>query len=160
MYSYRQVFESFLKDVVEAYKSGTGPIFEAVDSLQTSEQKRFRNAAAARYPSMSSIDETVRIPAMQIAVWEHFHFDQDMVYPVLTGDLLYGTLSNAVHNKVFKQIPVSDMATDSYKKFIVELGKMYEQTVVEYSELDASTYEDEQMGKQSTGNGDDDEKED
>ena len=125
MYSYRQVFESFLKDIVEAYKSGTGPIFDAVDRLKTEEQKRFRNAAAARYPSMSSIDETVRIPAMQIAVWKHFHFDQDMVYPVLTGDLLYGTLSNAVHHKVFQKIPVSDMAPDSYKRFLAVLGNMY-----------------------------------
>ena len=125
MYSYRQVFERFLKDVVEAYKSGTGPIFDAVDRLNTEDQERFRNAAAARFPSMSIIDEIVRIPVMQSAVWEHFHFEQDMVYPVLSGDVLYGTLSNAVHHKVFQKIPVSDMAPDSYKRFLAVLGNMY-----------------------------------
>ena len=105
---------------------------------------------------MSAIDKTVRIPVMRAAVWEHFRFEQHVEYPVLSGDLLYGTLSNAVHNKVFKQIPVSDMADDSYKKFLGVLGKIYLQTVDEYSEMDASTYEDEQEGKQASGDGDGD----
>ncbi len=84
------------------------------------------------------------------AFWFH------VKYPVLSGDLLHGTLSNAVHNKVFKQIPVSDMANGSYKKFLDVLGKRYLQTVDEYSEMDASTYEDEQEGKQASGDGDGD----
>ena len=146
MYSYRQVYESFLKDVVKAYKSGTGPIFDAVDRLNTEEQEAFRNAAAARYPDMSIIEETVRIPAMLTAVCEHFHFEQDMVYPVISSDL-YDSLANAIND--FKQIPVSDMATDIYKRFLCVLGKRYSQTVVEYSEMDASTYADEQMRKQT-----------
>ena len=112
---------------------------------------------------MTAIDKAVRIPVMRAAVWEHFGFEQHVEYPVLSGDLLYGTLSNAVHNKVFKQIPVSDMADDSYKKFLGVLGKKYLQTVVEYSEMEASTYEDEQEGTQasgdSDGDGDGDEKE-
>ena len=117
---------------------------------------------------MTAIDKAVRIPAMRAAVWEHFGFEQHVVYPVLSGDLLYGTLSNAVHNKVFKQIPVSDVADDSYKIFLGVLGKKYLQTVVEYSEMEASTYEDEQEGTQASGDsdgdgdgdGDGDEKED
>jgi hypothetical protein len=105
---------------------------------------------------MSAIDKTVRIPAIQAAVWEHFGFEQHVKYPVLSGDLLHGTLSNAVHNKVFKKIPVSDMADDNYKNFLGVVAKMYLQTVDEYSELDASTYEDEQEGKQASGDGDGD----
>ncbi len=124
--------------------------------LDAAEGKTFRTAAAARYPSMSAIDRAVRIPVMQAAVWEHFRFEQHVKYPELSGDLLYGTLFNAVHNKVFKQIPVSDMADDSYKRFLGVLGKRYLQTVDEYSEMDASTYEDEQEGKQASGDGDGD----
>ena len=156
---FRQVFESFLKDVVEAYKSGTGPIFDAVGHLDAADTKIFCNAATARFPSMSAIDKTVRIPAMQVAVWKHFRFEQHVEYPALRGDLLYGTLSNAVHNKVYKEISVSDMADDSYKRFLGLLGKIYLQTVVEYSEMDASTYEDEHERKPTSGDGDGDEKE-
>ena len=156
LFSYRQVFESFLKAVVEAYKSGTGPIFDAVGLLDAAAAKKFRTAAAARFPSMSAIDMTVRISAMQLAVWAQFRFEQHLEYPVLSSDLLYGTLSAGVHTKVFKHLLVSDMADDSYKKFLRALGDYFRQTVVEYSEMDASTYEDEQEGKQASGDGDGD----
>ena len=159
LFSYRQVFELFLKDIVAAYNSGAGPIFDAVGRLDAAEGKAFRVAAAARFPSMSAIDRAVRNPIMQKAVWEYFGFEHNMVYPVLSGDLMYGTLSNAVHNVVFKKIPVSDMADDSYKRFLAVLGNIYHQTVDEYSEMDASTYEDEQEASgDGDGDGDDDEK--
>jgi hypothetical protein len=87
---------------------------------------------------------------MKAAVWEHFHFEQDVEYPMLSRELLYGTLSNAVHNKVFSHMPVSNMADDSYKKFFRVLGKMYAYTIVEYDEMDAFTFEQEQKGKEAT----------
>ncbi len=160
MLSYRQVVESFLRNVVEAYKSGTGPIFVAIGRLDAAAGKNFRAAAAAQFPSMSAIDRAVRNSVMQVAVWEHFRFKQHVEYPVLSSDLLYGTVSAGVHTKVFKHIHVSDMADDYYKEFLRALGDYFRQTVVEYSEVDASTYEDEQDGKQASGDGDGDEKED
>lgn len=134
-------------DIVEAFKIGTGPIFDAVNRLEGPDRKMFSTAATARYPSMSAIDRVARIPSMRAAVWEHFNIEQHVEYPVLSGDLLYGTLSNAVHNQVFRQIPVSDLADDNYKRFLCVLGKIYNKKVLEYSEMDASTYEDEQEGK-------------
>ena len=160
MLSYRQVVESFLRNVVDAYKSGTGPIFDAAGRLDIDAGKSFRKAANLQFPTMSAIDRAVRIPVMQAAVWEHFRFDQQVEYPVLSSDLLYGTLSAGVHIKVFKHIFVSDMADESYKEFLQALGNYFSQTVVEYSEMDASTCEDEQERKQASGDGDGDGKED
>ena len=140
----RQVVESFLTNVVNAYKSGTGPIFDAVDRLDKDEKKKFNTAATSMFPGMSAIDRAVRIPAMQAAVWEHFRFEQHVEYPVLSNDLLYGTLSAGVHIKLFKQVFVSDMADESYKEFLRAVGNYFCRKVVEYSEMDASTYEDEQ----------------
>ena len=156
MSSYRQVVESFLRNVVDAYKSGTGPIFDAVGRLDATARKKFCTAAAAQFPSMSAIDRAVRNSTMQAAVWEHFRFEQDVEYPELSNDLLYGTLSAGVHIKVFKHIFVSNMADDSYKEFLRALGNYFRHTVVEYSEIDASTYEDEQEEKHDSGDGDGD----
>ena len=122
-------------------------------SLNEADAKIFRTAAAARFPSMLAIGKTVRIPVMQAAVWKHFGFEEHMEYPVLPYDMLYGTLSYTVHNKVFKQIFVSDMDYDCYKIFLVALGKIYLQEVVEYSEMDACFYEDKQNRKQASGDG-------
>jgi hypothetical protein len=115
-----------------------------VDDLDAAAGKKFRTATLAQFPSMSAIDMTVRDPAMQTAVWKHFGFEPHLEYPVLSSDLLYGTLSAGVHIKVFKHMFVSDMADGSYKEFLRALGNYFRQTVVEYSEMDASTYEDEQ----------------
>jgi hypothetical protein len=141
---------------VDAYKSGKGPIFDAVNCLGAAEKKNFRNAANSQFPSMSAIDRAVRNSDVQAAVWMHFSFVPSVEYPVLSNDLLYGTLSAGVHTKVFKHILVSDEADDSYKKFIRELASYFRRTVVEYSEVDASTYEDNQAGKQANGDGDSD----
>jgi len=84
--------------------------------------------------------------------------EEHVKYPLLSGELIYGTLSDAIHQKVFEQIPVSDAVGDDYKKFFAVLGERYGRTVVEYSEMDASTYEDEQERKKRE-NGDVDEKE-
>ena len=105
---------------------------------------------------MSAIDRAVRNSDVQAAVWRHFGFEQSVEYPMLSNDLLYGTLSAGVHTKVFKHILVSDEADYSYKKFIRELAKYFRRTFVEYSEVDASTYEDQQAGKQANGDGDGD----
>jgi hypothetical protein len=155
----RQVFECFLKDIVVAYKNGTNQIFVSVDCLDAADRKAFHTAATSRYPSMSAIERAVRNPNFQTAVWKHFGFEEHMKYPVLSDDLLYGTLSNAVHNKVFKQILVSDIVDDDYKRFFAVLGERYGQKVLEYSEMDASTYEDRKERKQASGDGDVDEKE-
>jgi hypothetical protein len=158
--------ESFLRNVVDAYRSGTGPIYDVVGRLDAAARKNFRAAADSQFPSMSAIDRAVRNSVMQVAVWEHFRFEPHLEYPTLSSDLLYGTLSAGVHTKVFKHIPVSDMADGSYKEFLCALGNYFRQTVVEYSERDASTYEDEQEGTQASGDsdgdgdGDGDEKED
>ena len=93
---------------------------------------------------MSAIDRAVRLPGMRAAVWEHFRFEQHVEYPVLSSDLLYGTLSAGVHIQLFKHVFVSDMADESYKEFLRAVGNYFCQKVVEYSEMDASTYEDEQ----------------
>jgi hypothetical protein len=131
-----------------------------VSLLDAADAKRFRSAAFAQFPSMSAIDRAVRISVMQAAVWKHFRFDQRVEYPMLSSDLLYGTLSAGVHTKVFKHILVSDMADGSYKEFFRALGDFFGQTVVEYSEIDASTNEDEQEKKQASGNGVGERKED
>ena len=81
-----------------AFNRKTGSIFDTVGRLEAADGKTFKTAATARFPSMTAIDKAVRIPAMRAAVWEHFGFEQHVVYPVLSGDLLYGTLSNVVHN--------------------------------------------------------------
>ena len=158
LFSYRHVFEKFLTDIVEAFKSGSGPIYDAVGKLNATDAKAFRAAAAAPYPSMSAIDRAVRIPVMKAAVWKEFGFDQDVEYPVLPSDLVYGTLSNAIHNMVFKRIPVSDRADDIYKRFVCLLAERYFRTAVEYSEMDVSSNEEEQR-MDSSGDVDGDKKE-
>ncbi len=145
---------------MEAYKSGSGPIFDAVGLLDTPAGKKFRTAAAAQFPSMSAIDATIRISFMRVAVWKQFGFVEHVEYPVLSSDLLYGTLSVGAHTKVSKHIYVSDMADGSYKDFFDSLGKYFCKSMVEYSEMDASTYEDEQEAKQAGGDSGGDEKAD
>ena len=142
--TYRQVVESFLTIVVDAYKSGTGPIYDAAVSLDAAAAKKFHSLAFSQFPSMSAVDRVVRIPIVQEAVWKHFRFEQHVEYPGLSNDLLYGTLSAGVHIKVLKHILVSDEADDSFKGFLRAVGNYLGQMIVEYSEMDASTYEKEQ----------------
>ena len=61
---------------------------------------------------------------------------------MLSKDFLYGTLSTGVHDMVFNHILVSDMADKAYKEFFQQLSKLFSQPIVEYSEVDASTYDD------------------
>jgi hypothetical protein len=155
------VFENFLNDIVIAYKKGSGPIFDAVGQLDETEKKTFINAAKARFPIKTAIDKTVRIPVIEAAVWKYFDFEKDVVYPVLPNDVMYGVLSEAIHNQVFSHVPVSDKADKNYKNFFGLLGKHYLKEVVVYSEMDATPCEDKQAGKQDAdGHSDDDDDDD
>ena len=164
--TYRQVFENFLRDVLDAYMSKTGPIYETVagskspEDLDRTVRTTFSVAAKSEFPSMSAIDKAIRNSKyVQAAVWKQFGFEENLEYPYLSYDLLYGTLSAAVHIKVIDDLLVSDLADDRYKKFLQALGKRFSKRVVEYSEMDASTFEDEEKGKQAIGDVNGDKKE-
>jgi hypothetical protein len=118
----RSVFERFLYDIYQVYKQGNGDVYKAISGSKLF-SKLIDNEANKDFPQKQILDKALRDdPVIREAVWTHFNLDENPPYPVLSNDLLFGTLSNMVHNYHYNAVLISDEAPTEYMTFFKALA--------------------------------------
>lgn len=68
----------------------------------------------------------------RVAVWELLGIASDLDLPALSSRLLYGDLSDIIHNPEFDYVAVSDNNGKNFKAFFLAVATMFKITYIEY----------------------------
>ena len=90
------------------------------------------------YPKMSHINNALRYSEVKDIVWTTLGFDKSLVLPSFPNDILYGRLSEMLHDPRYRQILLSDKEDPVYKLFFTTVVNKYELSIEEYSEEEAA----------------------
>ena len=90
---------------------------------------------------MSQFDKMVLVPAVKNAVWTTFEFDNNCTFPNFGEKLLYGSISDIVHNSGMNTISISNVAPDMHKHFFGQLAIRQKNLLREFDGKLAVAYE-------------------
>lgn len=148
---YRSVLERFLQVVVDEYDEEKGLVYEAVkdilskatkDPKAARDAKIVRSAFCEKNRRMTNIDKAMRLEPIQKAVWACFGFDENVPYPVMQENLLFGVLSDVVHVPSIREVLVSDKADEDYQSFMEMLAGNFKLRYGVFSEEAADSVAD------------------
>ena len=86
------------------------------------------------YPTFSTINDLLSVTSVKEFLWKHFNFPETIKVPLLPSSLLYGALSDIIHNNLFSKVIISDVSTTDFKEFMTCLSNHYEKSLVEFNE--------------------------
>jgi hypothetical protein len=94
---------------------------------------------------MSKINVVLNNRTIQFEYFQAQGYPTDMALPSFTSssNILYGTLSEMVHNPDIQSIIYSNEMSDDWKKAYKYLGDRFQIKLIEYDEAKASTGEKE-----------------
>jgi hypothetical protein len=130
---FRFYLEKFFNDIAQEFRNVSSAIHVVINETATVAQlKNFRS----NDPLKSGINAILQNPKVQSVVWMRFNLSSEL--PVFPTTLLYGALSEIIHNPDVRGLVVSDAATSSYKAFFSDLAGLYKVKYTEYEEEQAT----------------------
>ena len=96
---------------------------------------------------MSAVNSVLKEPQVFEAVWAHFKLDRAFPLPDFDESMLYGAVSEIIHNPSIREIIVSDASSGQYRGFFGELARYNKRSVVLFDEMLASTDESDDIVK-------------
>ena len=106
-------------------------------------QRVFLIEIKRKYTPFTTINKALLISSFRKYIWDHFEFPDTVVFPDVQPSLSYGTLSDIVHNEVFRKLVISDLAAPEYKYFMMTLANQYKKGIVEFEEMYSELYEED-----------------
>lgn len=121
--------ERFFNEVVEALKSNAKLM--AVLKETATEKDCFE--IKKTHPRMTVLNRVLTHETLRHAVWAEFGLERDVPLPKLDEeDLLYGSLSNGVHDPGLRNVYVPKTSPTQFKSFVAAICRRLNKDVVEY----------------------------
>ena len=92
------------------------------------------------YPKMKRVNDLLRRKSVKDVVWKVFGFDRTCNFPDFGEELLYGGVSDIVHNPGIRTIYVSDMDPIGYNCFFGLLASHQRRPFSTYDEKAAASF--------------------
>jgi hypothetical protein len=135
--TFRSFLEKFYTEIYYEYNKKDGEIFKAIENSSTFGTK-IKNEAGKNEPGKMILDRALRgDPGIRQAVWSHFKFGNEIKYPLLPNDFVYGALSYMVHNPDYRTLLVSDAAPPEFSAFYKSLAELFQAKFEQFSAVDA-----------------------
>ncbi len=137
--SKRNALEQFFKLIIVQATNTASPVHKIIDAKNaTIAVKEFKKQLAGRSfgPSMTSVNNLLLDQDIQKSVWSALQLDPSCRFPVLSrSQLLYGILSEPVHNSQGSTIFVADDDPPDIQQFFKELAKLLSREVDIYDHI-------------------------
>ena len=104
--------------------------------------KEFDKQSKETYPRMGTVNQVLKIHVVFQAVLADFGLNPLTVLPDFPETLLYGVLSEQLHNPDIAKVIVSDKSSNEYKKFFLVIGNFFKLPFLEFNEI-LSEYKNE-----------------
>ena len=138
---FKSVLEDFFLVIYRAYNLQDGDIFKAIEA-STEYASKIKAEAGKKDPGKQVLDRAIRDDkGIRAAVWKHCNLLDSMPYPLFTNDLVYGVLSNIVHNADYRAILLSNEAHSDYLQFYKGLAVYFGKPFEQFSAISASAGE-------------------
>ena len=130
--------ESFFNIVIQLYKNGNKGLIDAIDTFEKVEKidksNSFNKTAYSLYPKMTTINKFLTNDGVWKAVVDALQLSTAMTFPDFGETLIYGVVSNAIHNPEFPQVIVSNKADNTLKEFVQVLAVILKKRYTEFDE--------------------------
>ena len=90
---------------------------------------------------MSHVNKVLSHSDVKVVVWASLGYDESVVLPSFPNDVLYGRLSEMLHQPKYRSIFLSNRTDSEYKAFISAAVAKYDLAIEEYSEEEAAAAE-------------------
>lgn len=140
MYGRRYVLETFFNHVLDLYRLPNSPLKTEIAKTRFGKDME-EEVKRHRQPKMSLVNKVLRINSVWSVVVREFSLGDDTIYPDFQGTLLYGVLSEGMHNPDLTKVIVSDLSESNYKTFFRRAAQFcdlgFTEFKEEYSESDS-----------------------
>lgn len=85
-------------------------------------------------PTMTALNKLLLDPNIRAAFWNHMNLEQDLPLPTFPATVLYGAVSEPIHQPGFSAIFLSDSADSALLNFCKALAKINHISVVLFDE--------------------------
>ncbi len=128
--------EAFFSGILLKYRDKQSLIFSVIDGSCHAEQ--FRKLSEEAYPKMTPINAALKNATIWDAVKIEFNLPTTLRLPNFRNQLLYGVMSERLHDPDIMNIIVSDKSYKEYKEFFMALCDIVD---TQYSEFDEESAE-------------------
>lgn len=136
----RQFLELFFGSIVPLVGNSSNPVHKAVEKYLPDQYR----SATAKFPKMAVINRLLLNDKVRVEVWKELELPETIRWPTFKASLLYGHLSEWVHDQTNTHIIVSSSETSEISSFFAAIGKHYRKIMITYSDELAEAYEHEE----------------
>jgi hypothetical protein len=94
------------------------------------------------FPPMTTVNRLLKNDVIWDLIKRKFGFSNERKFPDFDDKLLYGVLSELIHNPDIENIIVSNLASNNYKDFFLELGVYFNRKCKEFNEMSTESVPD------------------
>ena len=116
------------------------PINLAINS--STHADRLKNQASKKFPSMTIINKVLSIDSVWKTVISEYKFPAGLKFPEFPRYLIYGVVSDNIHNPDITKIILSNLADKNYRNFFSELSIVTGKSITEFDELSSENIDD------------------
>jgi hypothetical protein len=135
--------EGLFHRIADEYKANSSCLI-SIEIKKLEDIRRIDSDLRGLYPRMATVNKLCLIPNVKKAIWSQLALE-DCAVPGLGDNLLYGGISEKIHNPNFPAIVVSNLESPEYKSFFNMLALFLKKVkgAVEFSEELAAAYTDD-----------------
>lgn len=94
-------------------------------------------------PKMSSINKVLRVSSVWAVVVSEFKLGDGIIFPDFPSNMLYGALSESIHNPDLTKVIVSNRSESDYKLFFNRAAKFCDRSFLEFNEENSESETEE-----------------
>ena len=125
--------EILFRRIYDKWDNKQSLVFLAINNTHFND--KFRTERKKEFPSMSMVNRVLREDKVWRAVLTELNLNPGTVLPTFSENLLYGVMSDRVHNPDLSNIIVSDRSSKEYKFFFSELSVLIDIPYKEFDEM-------------------------
>lgn len=138
------MLESLFREVYNLYKNPRTETFKRISSSVAASEIKVESSKP--FPKMTSINKALKIPEIWQAVLVDLKVDpkcENIAFPDFVQSLLYGIVSDVVHNPDITSVILSDKSSVQYRIFFECFGDFFGVSYKEFIEEMTESIPDE-----------------